>query len=166
MLPEPFLTTRGFSLIEVLVATAMLTVSLLSLVPLFTMATASITDAAYGTEAAVLAQQKLEQLRIVPATDPAAFSASPAAALQQNTVGYVDYVDADGSVLDSSSTKAPRGASFTRRWSIEPIAADPAATVVIQVLVAPQRDSAAHRPGPGRSPGAVRLVTLRTQRVR
>lgn len=165
MLGRTLLRARGFSLIEVLVATAMLTAGLVSLVPLFTLAAGSTTDAAYTTGAAVLAQQKLEELRTIPVTEAAAFAASPASALQENIVGYVDYVDANGRVLDSSSTTPPRGTSFTRRWSIAPLAVDPAFTVVVQVAVAPQRDVAAHAVA-ARSPGVVRLVTVRTRRLR
>jgi prepilin-type N-terminal cleavage/methylation domain-containing protein len=161
-----FSDARGLSLIEVLVATAILTVCLVSLAPLFTLATTSNTAAAYTTEAAVLAEQKLEELRALPWTVDlagAGLTLSPANALQENTAGYVDYIDAFGTALDGSGPKPPPGASFTRRWSIEPLVADPANTLVIQALVIPRRDGSAPKPGIVRFHGAVRLVTVRTR---
>jgi prepilin-type N-terminal cleavage/methylation domain-containing protein len=161
------LHAHGLSLVEVLVATAILTICLVSLAPLFTLATSSNTAAAYTTEAAVLAEQRLEELRALPWTPDllgTGLTPSPANALQENITGYVDYLDVFGKALDSDGPKPPGGASFTRRWSIEPLAADPANTLVIQALVIPQREGLALKPGIVRFSGAVRLVTVRTRK--
>src|SRR2546423_15347124 len=53
----------GFSLLEVLVATALLATALVSLAQLFAMSTRSNIGSRNTTYAAVLAQQKLEELR-------------------------------------------------------------------------------------------------------
>ena len=53
----------GFSLLEVLVATTILTVALVALAELFAISTRANDSARVTTFAAVLAQQKMEQLR-------------------------------------------------------------------------------------------------------
>ena len=54
---------NGFSLLEVMVATAMLATALVSLAQLFALSTRSNIGSRNTTYAAVLAQQKLEELR-------------------------------------------------------------------------------------------------------
>src|SRR5258708_7912984 len=54
---------RGFSLLEVLIATSILVVGVASLAQLFTLSTRTNASARTTTFAAVLAQQKMEQLR-------------------------------------------------------------------------------------------------------
>jgi len=57
---------RGFSLIEVLIASLVLAVGVVSLAQLFTIAIASNLSARDTTEGTVLAAQKMEELRSLP----------------------------------------------------------------------------------------------------
>jgi prepilin-type N-terminal cleavage/methylation domain-containing protein len=155
---------NGFSLIEVLAAMVILSVSLVSLAQLFALSTRSNFTAKSNTYAALLAQQKMEQLRSLtwgydilglPVSDyttdtsaaeaisgcPASaggaatgLSPSPWGTLQQNTDGWVDYLNEQGCMLGGGGT-APAGTSFTRRWSVEPLPSNPNNTVILQVLV-------------------------------
>src|SRR5688572_314921 len=109
----------GFSLLEVLVASTILTVGVLSLGQLFALATTSNSSSKNTAYASVLAEQKIEELRALvwgfdvdglPLSDTTSNTAvspetstggtgltpSPATALQENTQGYVDYVDRFG----------------------------------------------------------------------
>ena len=54
---------KGFSLVEVLLATTLLTVAIASLAQLFAISTRANTNARLTTFTTVLAQQKMEQLR-------------------------------------------------------------------------------------------------------
>jgi prepilin-type N-terminal cleavage/methylation domain-containing protein len=121
---------HGFSLVEVLVAVAVLVAGAMALVPLFMLATSANASARHTTYATVLAAQKLEELR--------ALEALPSAA------SHVEYVDRLG------EPRLPGEAAYLRRWSIEPLPADASGTlVVIEVAVAPRT---------GR--GDARLVTV------
>ena len=64
-------TERGFSLVEVLIASTILIAGLVSLAQLFTVATASNISARHTTYATALAAQKIEELRAA-APDPGA----------------------------------------------------------------------------------------------
>lgn len=105
---------RGFSLVEVLVANVILAVGVLSVAQLFTVAIASNITAARRTEAAILASQKLEELRAMPW----------------------------GSEQGSGNTDAP--GIYARRWSIAPLPGDPVRSVVLQVRVSWNGVDAAH----------------------
>ncbi len=147
----------GFSLLEVLVATAVMTVGLFAIARLFLIVIDANRWAATVTVTAVLAGQKLEQLQSlaffvdeagVPVTDSATnlsvdppwagggagLRASPAAALTTSTPGYVDYLDASGRWVGTGAS-APRSAVYVRRWSITPSAAWPNDMLVLQVAV-------------------------------
>jgi type II secretory pathway pseudopilin PulG len=130
-------STAGFSLVEVLVATAIVVTGVAALAQLLTMAADRRRDAGMTAMALVIAGQKLEQLRAEPGVAPP----SPPGALTADTPGFVDFVDARGA-------PASAGALFTRRWSIEPIAGTEAA--VLQVIVAP---------------GGARLVSVKTRKA-
>jgi Tfp pilus assembly protein PilV len=124
----------GFSLVEVLVATGVLVAGIASVVQLFLIATQATVDARDATYAAVLAAQKIEELRAAPFPGP----------------GYAtEYLNGRGAqVLD-------RGDSlYERRWTVAPLPAQPADTVVLTVRV--WRRARASR--------AVRLTTVRTRR--
>lgn len=147
----------GFSLIEVLVAITVLTVGVASLAQVFVLATRANTDAGAISLAAVLAAQKMEQLRALawstdalgaPTTDGGTdtavvpeelaggtgLSPSPADALAANTSGYCDFLDVYGRPL-GGGTAAPDRAAYVRRWSIQPLPANPNNTLVLQVVV-------------------------------
>ena len=86
---------------------------------------------------------------------------SPPAALENNTAGFVDYLDVDGRWKGNGAVR-PRDAAFVRRWSIAPFAADPD-TQVLSVLVIPVVDAGS---GDGNRERQVRLTTIRTRVAR
>ena len=159
--------SRGFSLLEVLVATAILIVGVAGLAQSFAIASRANRSARATTVAALLAQQKMEQLHgLAWSIDPygvplgdAALSPSPAGALDANTAGYCDFADRGGSVLGAGTTP-PSGAIYVRRWSIGPLPANPANTLVLNVSVA-------RLPGSGAAPQPddVRIATIRTRKA-
>ena len=119
--------TAGFSLVEVLIATAIVVGSMAALAPLFVLSGDANRAAGRSSIALLAAQQKLEQLRAAPDEN-----ASPSGALAADTTGYVDYLDAGGAPLSETGG----GAMFTRRWSVEPLG-DPVRSVVLRVVVIP-----------------------------
>ena len=116
----------GFSLAETLIAVALLIGALLSLAQLFSAATAIVTTAHHLTAGSVLAAQKLEELRNVVSGSPSAI----------DTDGGIDYVDRVG-MAASPGIDASTQVTYTRRWWIRPLAADPDHVSVIQVVVTP-----------------------------
>ena len=147
----------GFSLIEVLVASVILMVGIIAVAQMFVSSTTQNISARRVTMTAVLAQQKIEQLRgltwgfddfglpvsdfasNIAVTPPASsggvgLQASPANTLTASTPGYVDYLDAYGAWVGTGSAP-PRNAIYVRRWSIEPLPTNPNNTLVFQVLV-------------------------------
>ena len=180
----------GFSLLEVLFATTILIVGVASLANLFAVSTKSNTSARSTTVAALLAQQKMEQLRglqwgfdtlglplsdsssdtaVVPEnpTGGTGLSLSPAGALSSNTAGYVDYLDANGVSLGGASTTPPTAAIFIRRWSIEALPTNPNNTLVLQILVTrnKNRGAADTATGVARLPDEARLVSVKTRKA-
>jgi prepilin-type N-terminal cleavage/methylation domain-containing protein len=160
---ESLSRTRGFTLVEVLVATTILVVGVAMLASLSTMATHANIAARTTTRASLLATQKMEQLRALtwgydargqpisdtttdltvfpPATGSGVgLSTAPAGALSRNTAGYCDFLDAAGTPLGGGTT-VPVHSEFVRRWSVDPLPSNPANARVIQVLVL-----RAHRP--------------------
>jgi len=155
-----------------MVAVGLLVVALVALASLFAISTRTNQGARYSTSTAILAEQKMEQLRGLNwgfdmlglplsdmSTNVAAFEAtgqcaaatggaavgispSPAGTLATNTDGYVDYVDINGCGLGGGTT-APGGTVYIRRWSIEPLPTNPNNTVVLQVLVTRRADRGA-----------------------
>lgn len=154
---------RGGTLLEVITALAVFSTALLVLAQLFAVATRSNRMAREMTYAAVLATQKMEQLR-----EPA-FSGlvpSPSSALTENTSGFVDYLDETGRWAGTGTTPPPR-AVYVRRWSIEPLPADPAGTMVLQVLVISPGGAGNTRGDLGGTEGgSARLVGVRTRKMR
>jgi Tfp pilus assembly protein PilV len=173
-------SNAGFSLIEVLVATCLVAGGISALAQLLVIAGHVNGRARFITTAAFLAQHKVEQLRGLsfgfdsnglPWTDtttdtrvapeaPAGgtgLSSSPADALSTNVDGYCDFADAAGRLLGlGSGTPASSGAAYIRRWSITPLPANPARSVVIQVVVLGV--------APGFSGELTRLIDIRTRR--
>lgn len=108
----------GFTLVEVLVAAALLMTVWLAAARLFMSSSAANAGARGATLATVLAVEKLEQLRALAVDDPA-LALSPPDAIAIDVDGYHD---------------APV-AQYVRRWSIEPLPSYPGSGVVIAVLV-------------------------------
>lgn len=96
-------TSAGFSLIEALVATFILTLVALSLAQLIGIGMLSNKTALDLTQATSLSGAKLEQLR-----NGDYFSLVAGGSLATSTVGYFDQVDADGDGTND----------YVRRWSI------------------------------------------------
>lgn len=113
-------TDEGFTLIETLIACALLATALLSVGHLSTAAIALLMDSRGRTEATILAQSKLDELRS---------SAAP--------VDGSDTVDASGQPAPGASLRL-----FDRRWSVA--AMSPDARMLI-VVVAPFPQGAAGR---------------------
>jgi type II secretory pathway pseudopilin PulG len=124
----------GFSLVEVLVATGVLVAGIAAVLQLFVIAMQATLDARDATYAAVLAAQKLEELRAAPFPPP-----------DEAT----EYLNARGALLPDRAE-----AVYERRWIVAPFPAQPSDTVVLAVRV--WRRGVMHR--------AVRLTTVRTRR--
>jgi type II secretory pathway pseudopilin PulG len=177
----------GFSLVETLVATAILATSLVSLAQLFVVATQSNAVAKNGGMTMILAQQKMEQLRGLtwgfdavglPISDTTTDTAkapetaggtgllpSPANSLWGNTDGYVDYISATGRSL-GGGTIVPTGTAYIRRWSIDPLPTNPNNTLIIQVLVTRPNALQDGTPRLGtRYPEESRLVGIKTRKT-
>jgi len=171
---------RGFSLVEVLVAVGVLAAAVLSLAQLFAAATMATASARDTGEAAVLAWQKVEQLRSLafgtdaaglPITDtttdvaaaperPAGGSglgASPAGVLARDTPGHVDFLDAWAQSLGgggAGGAQPPPGTRYRRRWAVEPAGGPLPGMLVIRVRVL----------GMGRDVEYASLVALRARK--
>ena len=102
----------GFTLIETLIACALLATALLSVGHLSTAAITLLMDSRSRTEATILAQSKLDELRS---------SAAPA--------DGSDTVDARGQTESADSLRL-----FDRRWSVAAVSPD---TRILIVVVAP-----------------------------
>jgi type II secretory pathway pseudopilin PulG len=178
----------GFSLLEVVIATSLLVVGMVSLAQLFAVATTSNTNARTSTFATVLAEQKMEQLRGLtwgfdpiglPLSDTtsdtagaapsptggAGLAPSPAATLTTSTAGYVDYLDQFGNVIGGGTT-IPNGTIYIRRWSIEPLPTNPNNTLILQVLVTKRRDrGTADQGSVARLTEEARLISVKTRKA-
>lgn len=179
----------GFSLIEVLVASGLLASALIALAQLFAISTATNLSSRNTTYATVLAEQKLEELRALtwgfdreglPVTDTTTNTAvnpetttggtgltpSPSTALNENTSGYVDYIDQFGNKVGTGGTSPPGSAVYSRRWSIEPLPTNPNNTIVIQVLVTRHRNRGTSDEGAVRRlPDEARMITVKTRKA-
>ena len=136
---------RGFSLTEVMVSVGILTVVSLSVAQLFAVAVVGNLNAKEQTSTAILATQKMEQLRGLTwgfgrtselglpvsdtttnlSTDPPSpggrgLNPSPTNTLDTNVPGYVDYLDTTGKWVGNDASPAPN-TYYLRRWSVEPL---------------------------------------------
>jgi prepilin-type N-terminal cleavage/methylation domain-containing protein len=158
-------TESGFSLVEVLAATVILTVALMSLAQLFAISTRSNFSARSNTFAALLAQQKMEQLRgltwgfdvlNLPVSDlatdtstggqlagcPVPGGGGGGTGLAPSPWGTLQgnvagWVDYldQNGCLLGGGGVAPQGTIYIRRWSVEPLPTNPNNTLILQVLV-------------------------------
>ncbi len=153
-------SSRGFSLVEVLVSMGLLTAVSLGVAQLFALSTRANLIARGQTSTTAMAEQKVEQLRGLtwgfdlqgqglplsdtttnlavypPAHNGSGLNPSPVDALEQNTSGFVDFLDGNGAWVGTGTTP-PGSAVYIRRWSIQPLPTNPNNTLVIQVLVTP-----------------------------
>lgn len=129
----------GFTLVEVMIATSLLAVGLVSLAQLALVARNSDQSAALLTIASVLAQDKMEELRAEPWPEGA-------------SAGCCEFFDANGGRLGDGPSP-PDGTQYVRRWSIDLVALMPESARVLAVSVEP------------RGAAAVRLVGVRSRRA-
>jgi prepilin-type N-terminal cleavage/methylation domain-containing protein len=149
----------GFTLLEVLIAMALIALAASGVAGLTSVAMQSGAAARRQSSATLLATQKMEQLLALtwrfhpsgsglpesdtssdvsydpPRVGGAGLAPSPAGTLQASTPGYADYVDGAGRWVGRDGV-APAGAVYLRRWSIQSSPFDPDGRV-IQVLVRP-----------------------------
>jgi len=184
-------SSRGFSLVEVLVAMGLLTVVSLGVAQLFALSTRANVIAKGATSTTAMAEQKLEQLRGLtwgfdaagqglplsdtttnltvtpPTNDGSGLNPSPSDSLEQNTTGFVDFLDGGGNWVGTGSTP-PGSAVYIRRWSIQPLPTNPNNTLVLQVLVTPVTNEQARVASQftrTRMAGDALLVTVRTRKA-
>lgn len=183
-----FRSEAGFSLVETIVALAILATSLVGMAHMFALATHQNISARGTTSATILAQEKMEQLRGLTwgfdqlnlplsdfssntTTDPPSPTGGTGLApsfgdtLSQNVAGYVDYVDRYGRQL-GGGVAPPPGTTYVRRWSVEPLPTNPNNTLILQVLTFEVND----RPNSTgdaslRRPDESRLTTVKTRKA-
>ena len=183
--------SRGFSLVEVLVAMGLLTAVSLGVAQLFALSTRANVIAKGQTSTTAMAEQKLEQLRgltwgfdiagqglpvsdtttnltVTPPThDGSGLNPSPSDSLEQNSDGFVDFLDGGGQWVGTGTTP-PATAVYIRRWSIQPLPTNPNNTLIIQVLVTPVTNEQARVASAytrTRMAGDALLVTVRTRKA-
>jgi prepilin-type N-terminal cleavage/methylation domain-containing protein len=146
----------GFSLIEVMVAAAILGCAVLSIAQLAATATSATASARGVSEATLLAWQTVDELRSlawafddagVPVSD-AGLAPSPAGALSHDADGCVDYLDAWGQSLGGGALgegdRRPRGTRYRRRWAVVPSAGNPDLLILrVRVLAAGREEELA-----------------------
>lgn len=152
--------TRGFTLVEVMVAVVLLMIVALGAAQLFAIATTANFRAKSQTSTTILAIQKMEQLRGLtwgfdadglPMSDTTTdltrpgptgggngLNPSPADSLTRNAPGYFDFLDIHGAWIDPSDGDSLDRMVYTRRWSIQPLPTNPNNTLVFQVRVIPR----------------------------
>ena len=184
-------SSRGFSLVEVLVSMGLLTVVSLGVAQLFGVATRANYLAKGQTTTTVLAEQKIEEIRALmwgfdtegmglPVSDTTTnlsvyphtangtgLNPTPAGSLEANTAGCVDYLDAHGAWVGTGATP-PGNAVYIRRWAIQPLPTNPNNTLVLQVLVTPVTTEALLTAAAGarpRQPGDSLIVTVKTRKA-
>ena len=185
-------TQAGFTIVEVLIASALLIAVSAGVGPLIGVATMRGRDARVQTTTALLSASRLEQLRAlswgyepgfetgkVPRSDAATdlsaavptqsgpgLSPSPPGTLSANIPPYVDFLDVRGQWVGTGPVPPP-GAVFIRRWSIRPLPDDPGRTLVLSVLVTTVAQEAARAaPWSARSQDETLLVAVRTREGR
>ena len=185
-----FKSEAGFSLVETIVATGLLAGAVACLGQMFAISMADNTSARSGTYAAVLAEQKMEQLRgltwgfdniglplsdvstnlALPVQSPTGgtgLSPSPVDSLRANVDGYVDYLDQFGRIIGGGAA-TPTQAVYIRRWAIEPLPSNPNNTLVLQVVVTKLRSRGTADSEEGstrRLRDEARLMTVKTRKA-
>lgn len=180
---------RGFSLIEILVSVGILAAASLSVAQLFAVATNANFASKSQTSTAMLAAQKMEQLKALtwgfdqtssnlglPVSDTTTdlsepdpvgggqgLNPSPPGAIDTDTAGYVDYLDASGAWVGNSGP--PGTAFYVRRWAITPLPTNPNNTLVFEVHVTTVRQAGLNRAGQPRWGQDTHLVCVKTRKA-
>lgn len=184
-------SSSGFSLVEVVISMGLLTAVSLGVAQLFAVSTLANRVARGQTSTTAMAEQKMEQIRSLtwgfdleglglPLTDNTSnlavyphtaggggLNPSPADALEQNTAGFVDFLDPTGAWVGTGQTP-PATAMYVRRWSIQPLPTNPNNTIVIQVLVSPLSNEQARTASQftrTRMAGDALLVSVKTRKA-
>ena len=175
----------GFTLVETIVALGVLAAAALSIAPLIAATGRAVHAARWQTTTVALAVSRMQELRSLmwaydaagnpvedrstnlasesPSSAGTGLSPSPPNALDENTAGYVDFLDAAGRWI-SPGPAIPSRAVFVRRWAIDVPPDGSADSLVIQVLVRRVVDDT--RVAGRRLPATgaeTRLLTLRTR---
>ena len=117
---------KGFTLIEVLIAMALLAVAGAALAALLDLSGLAVRDARIDMAETFAAQSKMAELRADPLT-------TAGGSLATSLAGFSDFVTNDG-LLAGVGAAAPRSAAYLRRWSVSPAPLDPSRTLVLQVI--------------------------------
>jgi len=145
----------GSTLVEAVVAIAILTTGVVSLCGLVSVAIRTLTITREMTMAAVLASQKLETL----AAARWAWARSSNGVEGPGDARAAEYLDAAGGVVGSGTAAGP--IVYVRRCSVSPLSAD-AALDLIQVAVSTCRRVSVSAPACGEETVTVRLATIRS----
>jgi prepilin-type N-terminal cleavage/methylation domain-containing protein len=145
----------GFSLLEVLVAIALVMGGVATLAQLFVTSARVNRLAEVTMTTTLLAEGKAEELLGQPE-----LSASPAGTLLDNVPGYFDHVDVHG-VLRGDET--PASGLFVRRWSTAPLPGTGAIVVQVTVSLASHSGKADARRNQERRPGETHVVGVRAR---
>ena len=192
MAREKFNCSNGFSLVEVVISMGLLTTMSLGVAQLFAASTNANRVARNSTSTIALAEQKMEQLRSLswgfdlqgqglPVSDTttnlavyphradgSGLNPSPSGTLNENTAGYVDFLDAQANWIGTGTT-APANTMYVRRWAIVPLPTNPNNTLVFQVLVSPMSNESARvvtqSGARTRMPGDAMLVSVKTRKA-
>lgn len=120
---------RGFALLEMIIALALLAAGMVGVASIFASVTSSAHSQADLSEDTALCQSKMETLRSLSFTDSSTNTTelnssgnfpttggtglSPGGSTSSGVIGYEDYLDGSGNLLSSAS-----GAIYQRWWSI------------------------------------------------
>ena len=135
----------GFSLLEVLMATAVVGVGVASLAQLIVLSARATRIASTTSVTLLLAEEKMEELIGNSANPP--------------DHDHIDYFGSDGAALGVEKIALmgtpPSGTAYIRRWSVTALEDGPGELVAIQVWVTPWPDP----------PGQTRLVSVTRRRA-
>lgn len=177
----------GFTLIEVLVAAALLIVAATGVAQLLAVGLRATEASRAKTTTAAIAAEKMELLRSLmwrydaggvsrsdtytdtsrdpPVSGGHGLDPSPSGTLERNVAGYVDYLDARGRWVGAGPDPPPE-AVFVRRWAIQALGDDPQHSRVLIVLAAVVTEDRLALAASGSRPRLTRdtvLVSLKTR---
>lgn len=175
---------RGTTLLEVVIALALLSGALVALAGLIVLATNANRQSRVASQGVILATQKMEQLmglawgyepsgedRVDLVTDVSVWpesvggrglEESPEGSLASNVPGFVDYLDENGRWVGTGASPTAESV-YVRRWSIRPLPDSPLDTLVLRVVVIPTASASASRGGTG-APGVAQISCVRSRR--
>ena len=149
---------RGFSLVETLVATTLLTVAIGGLAQLATLAASTNQRARSATVATLLATSKADELLAVPWGDQTALARNDDGSLERNVAGFYDLLNHAGVPAGGGRGDVLSDVAYVRRWSVRALADDPGSALVLQVVVAGEAT------GAGGPRNLSRILTIRGRR--